>query len=278
MKIIDWHAGFVAAMKLDLIANEKDLVFDDEKTVANRAQRLDLLIIKNENDAKIINPIGAIFGKYNICEYKNPKEALNYEAFFKTLAYTCLHLYESREHRYTAADYTMTFVREPYPRELFKQLQADGISITPVIPGIYETKNNLPFRTQVIVTREISNDYGSWLKCLTKHGTEDNLANIIKKAKPLTDHNKDNADVIMNIFTASNRPLVDQKMKEDPKMCEAVNELFADQIKEKDVIISNLKTEIGTLKAENANDKNEIKKLLSVIADLQAKLAQKSSD
>lgn len=67
-------------------------------------------------------------------------------------------------------------------------------------------------------------------------------------------------------------------MKEDPKMCEAVNELFADQIKEKDVIISNLKTEIGTLKAENANDKNEIKKLLSVIADLQAKLAQKSSD
>ena len=270
MKNIDWHAGFVAAMKLDLIENEKDLVFYDEKIVANRAQRLDLLIIKNERKAKIINPIGSIFAKHNICEYKNPKEILNYEAFFKTLAYTCLYLYESREALYTAADYTMTFVREPYPRELFKQLRTDGIYITPVIPGIYEIKNNLPFRTQVIVTKEISNDYGAWLKCLTKHGTEDNLANIIEKATPLVGHNKDNADVIMNIFTASNRPLVDQKTKEDPEMCEAVNELFADQIKEKEVIITNLQKEIGTLKAECANNKAEIKKLLSIIADLQA--------
>ena len=39
MKFIDWHAGFVAAMKLDLIENEKDLVYNDEQTVANRAQR-----------------------------------------------------------------------------------------------------------------------------------------------------------------------------------------------------------------------------------------------
>lgn len=282
MKFIDWHAGFVAAMKLDLIENEKDLVYNDEQTVANRAQRLDLLIIKNENGAKIINPIGAMFGKYNICEYKNPKEVLNYEAFFKTLAYTCLYLYESRQAHYTVADYTMTFVREPYPRELFKQLQLDGISITPVIPGIYNIKNNLPFRTQVIVTKEISNEYGAWLRCLTKHGTEDNLENIIKKTPTLVGHNKDNADVVMNIFTASNRGLIDRKMKEDPDMCEAVNELFADQIKEKDIIITNLQNKLHSLEIENSATINALKaehdELLSIIADLQAKLAQKSSD
>ena len=64
-------------------------------------------------------------------------------------------------------------------------------------------------------------------------------------------------------------------MKEDPKMCEAVNELFADQIKEKAAIISNLQNEIDTLKAEHDEEK---KNLLATIADLQAKLAQKSSD
>ena len=54
-------------------------------------------------------------------------------------------------------------------------------------------------------------------------------------------------------------------------MCEAVNELFADQIKEKDVIIFKLQKEIAELKATNED-------LISTIADLQAKHVQKSSD
>ncbi len=60
-------------------------------------------------------------------------------------------------------------------------------------------------------------------------------------------------------------------MKEDPKMCEAVNELFADQIKEKDVIIFKLQKQI-------ADQQATIEDLLSTIADLQAKPVQKSSD
>ena len=54
-------------------------------------------------------------------------------------------------------------------------------------------------------------------------------------------------------------------------MCEAVNELFADQI-------NILKAENDALKAENDNNKAEIKKLLTIIAALQAKVAQQSSD
>ena len=57
MKNIDWHAGFVSAMKLELIENEKDLIYEEEHLIANRAQRIDLLIIKNSNDVTIRNPI-----------------------------------------------------------------------------------------------------------------------------------------------------------------------------------------------------------------------------
>ena len=46
MKKIDWHSGFVNAMKLELLANEDDLEYKDEHLIANRAQRIDLLIIK----------------------------------------------------------------------------------------------------------------------------------------------------------------------------------------------------------------------------------------
>lgn len=76
MKKIDWHAGFVSAMKLELIENEKDLIFDEEHPIANRAQRIDLLIIKNENSAVIRNPIGTLFRKFNICEYKSPEHGV----------------------------------------------------------------------------------------------------------------------------------------------------------------------------------------------------------
>ncbi len=54
-------------------------------------------------------------------------------------------------------------------------------------------------------------------------------------------------------------------------MCEAVNELFADQIKEKDVIIFKLQKQI-------ADQQATIEDLLSTIADLKAKPVQKSSD
>ena len=66
MKKIDWHAGFVSAMKLEFIENEQDLIYDEEHPVANRAQRIDLLIIKNNNNVRIRNPIGAIFSRFNI--------------------------------------------------------------------------------------------------------------------------------------------------------------------------------------------------------------------
>ncbi len=54
-------------------------------------------------------------------------------------------------------------------------------------------------------------------------------------------------------------------------MCEAVNELFADQIKEKEVIITKQQKVID-------DQKITIEKLLTTIDTLQAKLAQKSSD
>ena len=85
MKNIDWHAGFVSAMKLELIDNADDLIFEEEHHLANRAQRIDLLIIRCSDRAKIQNPIGSIFSRFNICEYKSPDDALTYCDFYKIL-------------------------------------------------------------------------------------------------------------------------------------------------------------------------------------------------
>ena len=271
MKRIDWHAGFVSAMKLELVENENDLTYDEEHPVANRAQRIDLLIIKNERSARIINPIGAMFSKFNICEYKSPQHSLTYGDFYKVIAYTCLYLNETQHDTYhNAGDYTMTFVNESRPRKLFQQLHRDGIEINETIPGIYRLSYDLPFKTQVIVTSELLPGRCSWLKCLTKKGTDCNLEYIVDATWNIRAHNKKYADNVMDVFTNANNTLVKRRKEEDPDMCNAVNELFADEIKE-------LKSELNDTKIELTDTKTKLSGALSQIAQLEKLLEEKAS-
>ena len=155
MKKIDWHSGFVNAMKLELLANEKDLEYEDEHLIANRAKRIDLLIIKKVRSVEIVNEVGAIFDKYNIVEYKNPDDSLTFGDFYKVLAYTGIYLEELHKYEEYGRDaFTMTFVRRRKPVKLLEYLRRDGHEIIHVGKGIYEIKGHLPFRTQIIVSRE----------------------------------------------------------------------------------------------------------------------------
>lgn len=261
MKKIDWHAGFVSAMKLELIDNESDLVFLEEHPIANRAQRIDLLVIKNENSATILNPIGAMFSKFNICEYKSPDQSLTYGDFYKVLAYTGLYLNETQSKtHYSSGDFTMTFVREPHPRDLFKRLLNDGIYITMTSPGIYRLSNNLPFATQVVVTKEIPSAQRSWLTCLTKQGKLYNLEFIISNTRTLDENHKPYADNIMDAFASANREFINDQIKE-PTMCNAVNELFADEIKEMKMLVANKDALIADQKSQIADKDALIAKL-----------------
>ena len=182
MKRIDWHAGFVSAMKLELIENKDDLIFEEEHQIANRAQRIDLL----------------------------------------------------------------------------------RITIKPLYPGIYTLSGNLPFRTQVIIIREISPKQCTWLRSLTKHGTRSNLDSIVYNTRPLDKNFKRYADNVMDVFTSANNNLVKKEL-EDPTMCNAVNELFADQIKELKEVIADMGSQLADKESQLA-DKD------ALIAQLQAQL------
>lgn len=248
MSNINWHSGFVSAMKLELIDNIKDLLFEEEHKIVNGALRIDLLIIKNDKFIDIHNPIGTIFRRFNICEYKGPGQSLTYGSFYKTLAYTCLYLNETPKYDHMCtADYTMTFVREAHPYDLFKRLAADNVSIKQRSPGIYNLTNCLPFRTQVIITSEIPGELRSWLSTLTKHGTDDNLNCILENTIKLDKEHKTEADNIMNIFTSANNTFVKDKIRKEPDMCKAVNELFADEIEDLKKIVADQSAQLADI-------------------------------
>ena len=276
MKKIDWHSGFVNAMKLELLANEDDLEYKDEHLIANRAQRIDLLIIKKMRSVEIVNELGALFDKYNIVEYKSPDDNLSFGDFYKILAYTSLYLEELHMYdEYGRDAYTMTFVRRRKPIKLFMLLKRDKHEVIHLKKGIYEIRGHLPFRTQVIVTREWDDeeaDIHTWLRSLTNKSKGKELKGILAGTPKLSDKHKKLADGVINVYVEANSEYMHMIKEVDSTMSEAVNELFADwTLKEKEradaaekraaeaeAKTSAIETELGATKTELGATKTEL--------------------
>lgn len=88
---IQWHTGFVHAMRLYLKDYEDDIEFNEEFQLTRKPLSIDLTIVKKPDDLIINNNIGRFFRKHNILEYKSPKDELNLETFYKVQAYA-LHI------------------------------------------------------------------------------------------------------------------------------------------------------------------------------------------
>ena len=231
MANINWHKGFVSAMKLELLADRDRLIFNDEYLLSGGSKRIDLLIIKNESAVKMHRLVGAVFERYNIYEYKNPTDSMSFGDFFKTLSYVCTYLEENKEYdRYKLSEYTMTLIRDTYPRSLFGELKRNGIKPKQVSDGVYVIEERMPFKTQVLVTSRMDEDY-TWLRALTKTPSIEKLRSIVKKTESLTSESKKDADTVMNVFSDVNEEyMIELREKEEEKdMCEAVNRLFADE-------------------------------------------------
>lgn len=58
---IQWHPGFVSAMDLELCENRADLIYEKEYNLNTKPLEIDLLVIKKDRGAQIINEIGKLF-------------------------------------------------------------------------------------------------------------------------------------------------------------------------------------------------------------------------
>lgn len=286
MKNIDWHAGFVPAMKLELMENEDDLVFEENHPVDNHGNEIDLLIIKNDRNVPVKSKLGAIFDRFNILEYKSPEVSVDMGAFYKTLAYTCLYLKETHVYdKYGSRAFTMTIVCTRKPIKLIRELARDNIIVTETdVRGIYILSGCIPFCAQFIVVKELSEEY-AWLDLLTREANESRIQRLIYNTRNLSKPiHKEYADTVANIFVAANSEYIRQLQKEEPGMCKAVEELFAEEhrqeiaemnakLLEKDAQISKKDAQISQKDAQISKKDAQIKKLKEQLAKLQARSA-----
>ena len=228
-----WHPAFYSALKLELIENKDDLIYQDELTLNSAPIQLDFLVIKKNADVVIKNKIGNIFKGHNIVEYKSPNAVLDMDVLLKGIAYACL--YKTRPNNtgeIRADDLTITFVRERKPVKLLKELESRGYKFEMSTDGIYVLRNFYLFDVQIIVGKELNQQEHVWIKSLSHHlerGEAEKLVTEITQKR--TKYEKELADDVLQIAVHENEQIFRQ-LKEEMYMCEALRELMRPEIEE----------------------------------------------
>ena len=188
--------------------------------------QIDVLVIKKCTNDVINKNIGRIFRKHNIVEYKSPDDYLSINDFYKVYGYTCFYKSETEViESIKITDVTITFVSRGYPRELSKHLtKTRGFSLEKRGEGIYYITNDI-IPMQLLVTSELSEEENLWLRCLTNNLQDIKTIDKLSVRYSENEHNELYKSV-MNVIVRANR----DKFKEVTSMCEALKELWAEDI------------------------------------------------
>ena len=114
------------------------LEFIDGYQLTTGPQRIDMVIIKRNEDTHIKKNIAAIFKKVNLLEYKSPDESMSVKDFYKVYGYACQYIQLKDNEGIDISDLTLSFVESGYPQELIKHLTEErNFTVEEKYPGIY---------------------------------------------------------------------------------------------------------------------------------------------
>ena len=194
-----------------------------------KPKQIDVLIIKKESETKLRKNIGKIFRRYNIIEYKSPKDYLSIDDFYKVYGYACFFKADTEQaNEIKSEEITITFVCKRKPEKLIKHLQEERGFCLEGKEGIYIIYGDF-FPMQLILTSELSKTENFWLRYLT-----DDLKTVEEANKILgkyEGHKKENLyKSVMNMIVNANREV----FKEAKEVCEALLDLMKDELEERE--------------------------------------------
>lgn len=205
---LQWHPAFAAALRITLQEEMQYLELQEEHLLSKKPPQIDALILKKVKEITLKKKIGRIFRGHNIIEYKSPEDKLR---------------------EIDPEDLTITFACSHYPRELFKHIKKTrGIEVKRQCDGIYYLHGDaIPM--QFLYIPQLDKEENYWLQTLRNNLTAGEeirtlMANYEKNRK-LKDYS-----AVMNLVTRANW----MQMEVEKKMCDALNELFAEELKEAD--------------------------------------------
>lgn len=230
-QLLQWHPGFYAVMRIELQEEAETLEFYSEHELSKKPLRIDTLVVKKMDDKPIEKNIGRIFRKHNLIEYKNPDDSLSINDFYRVYGYACIYQSDTPKIREIRMDeITITFICSHYPREMLKILKEErGIEVEKKEEGIYWLKND-PVPMQIILNHQLSRKENRWLGSLRKDLPADEDTNQL--LRDYKQHKESNVyQAAMDLIVRANW----KAMEEARIVCDALRELFADELEEERV-------------------------------------------
>lgn len=230
---LDWHSGFEGSLQLSLRKYASDIEIEREHTLSKEPLRIDFLVVKKNTGVVIDNSIGRDFRTYNLIEYKNPNDELNIDVLWKVIGYAGLFKsFGNKVDEIKAEEITISIYRARKPVKLFGQLEEKGYIVSVLYPGVYQISGMVCIPINIIVIKELDDQELNAIKILTYNPDEADIrAFLLEASKYKNPGDKRSADAVLQISANVNRKLF-ERIRGDRKMCEALRELMAEDLKD----------------------------------------------
>ena len=270
-----FHPAFCDAMTQIFEHDTCKYEYEREYNLNSMPNRIDLLVIKKRKDAVSEKGIGKIFRKYNIFEYKSPGQSLGVREYHTAMAYA--NLYAGYIKKVQFEELTVSFVREGKPERLLAYFRDHGFTVTMPENGIYYVKKHGHMDMQVIVTRELGDEY-IWLKALSSRLKKEDAMKLTaeagKEQEPL---GKMRIRTILDLVSELNQNKT--WMKEMNTM--GIRDLFKEEFEEKDEQIAEQKEQIQDVNRQLRSqseqlqsEKEEVNRLRREIEELKKQIGK----
>lgn len=221
-KRLQWHQAFFASIQIEFEKEADKLIFENEHHLGTQPKRIDVLIIKKDDDTSIEKNIGKIFRKHNIIEYKSPGDYISINDYYLVYGYACLYKSdESPKSEIHIEDITITLISRHFPKHLISHLKKiHKYDVQLIEPGIYYINGDF-FPIQLLVTKDLTDEQNLWLHNLTNDIHDPSIVNTL--ISEYEKHQKSNYyKSVMDIIVHANK----KAFKEVTVVCKALEDLY----------------------------------------------------
>jgi hypothetical protein len=227
--VLQWHPAFSALVRIELENDAKALIYEIEFQLTRKPLAIDMLVIKKDKEYESTNEIASFFREHNIMEYKSPGDYYSVEDFYKSMAYAGLYLSNAKsEKKIDPEDITVTVVSGKCPLKVMKTLKRlYGTSYRECVKGIYRTEGTLLFPTQFVVNTRLDPEKFIWLSRLRDNLELDKDLEVLAREYKGKENDilyETGMDVIMRANEGT--------FRRAKNMCNALRELFAEELEE----------------------------------------------
>ncbi len=231
---LQWHPAFGAALEMEFIKEKDSLTIKREHLLNMKPLQVDCLVVKKVKGIVLENEIGKFFKEHNIIEYKSAKAALSIDTVSKVQAYAYLYkAYGGSVDRIRFDEITATLIRESRPEALFRYLDKNGYRVSNPYGGIYYIESGFNIPTQIIVGSELDSREHEWLHLLSGRVTKQEMAHAIEYSRNTESQEERNLiDAIFEVSVSANKEVVEELVRGDETMCQALMEIMKPKIDE----------------------------------------------